>query len=185
MKIRSITCFYDPGASGAGDMLDMLGRFSERAIKRFGEAGFEVQSRRLATIPFAEMCPSGCLESGVLLAQKLEEKALSRGFAYVSMGPALPENPESYAMIPEMLAETRSVFFSANLLQRTGRSRLPRSERQQRSSTGLPWSKKVDLPTCALPPWQALSHSRLSSRQLTARGLNLLSASRWNVRMFS
>ncbi len=121
MKIRSITCFYDPGASGAGDMLDMLGRFSERAVQLFGEAGFEVQSRRLATIPFAEMCPSGCLESGVLLAQKLEEKALSRGFAYVSMGPALPENPESYAMIPEMLAETRSVFFSANLLQKDGK----------------------------------------------------------------
>jgi hypothetical protein len=121
MKIRSITCFYDPGASGAGDMLDMLGGFSERAVQFFGEAGIEVQSRRLATIPFAEMCPSGCLESGVLLAKKLEEKALSRGFAYVSMGPALPENPESYAMIPEMLAETSSVFFSANLLQKDGK----------------------------------------------------------------
>ncbi len=121
MKIRSITCFYDPGATGAGKTLDLLGKIAEQVVQRLGEAGFEVQSRRLATVPFAEMCPSGCLESGVILAKKLEEKALERGFAYVSMGPALPENPESYAMIPELLTITKSVFCAANLLDKDGK----------------------------------------------------------------
>jgi hypothetical protein len=121
MKIRSITCFYDPGASGAGNTLDLLGGFVGRAVEQFGSAGIEVQTCRLATIPFAEMCPTGCLESGIILAQKLEEKALSRGFAYISLGPAMPENPDSFSMIPGMLAETKAVFFSANLLQTDGR----------------------------------------------------------------
>lgn len=121
MKIRSITCFYDPGASDSGNTPDLLGRFAGRAVERFSAAGIEVQSCRLATIPFAEMCPTGCLESGIILAQKLEKMALSRGFAYVSLGPALPENPESFPMIPGMLAETKAVFLSANLLQKDGR----------------------------------------------------------------
>jgi uncharacterized protein (UPF0210 family) len=121
MKIRSITCFYYPGAKGAGNTLDMLSRFSEKAVRLFREAGFEVQSRRLATVPFAEMCLSGCLENGIILAKKLEEQALERGFAYVSLGPALPEQIESYAMIPEMLAATNSVFFGANLLDKNGK----------------------------------------------------------------
>ena len=121
MKIRSITCFYDPGAADAGETLDLLSCFAQAAEKRFGEAGIETQSRRLATTPFAEMCPSGCRESGVQLAQKLEVKAQERGFKYLSMGPALPENPESFSLVPELLAETKNAFFSANLIQNDGK----------------------------------------------------------------
>ena len=121
MKIRSITSFYDPGAADAGETLDLLSRFAKTAEKRFGDAGIETQSRRLATTPFAEMCPSGCRESGVQLAQKLEVKAQERGFKYLSMGPALPENPESFSLVPELLAETKNVFFSANLIRNDGK----------------------------------------------------------------
>jgi len=120
MKIRSITCFYHPGSPNAGDTLDRLGLFAARARTQFTDAGFQIQSTRLATVPFAEMCPSGCRESGVSLAQKLERKALERGFDYLSMGPALSEQTESYGIVTEMLGETKSVFFSANLLDQKG-----------------------------------------------------------------
>jgi uncharacterized protein (UPF0210 family) len=121
MKIRSITCFYHPGAENAGEIIDRLGEFAAVARTQFNSAGFQVQSTRLATVPFPEMCPSGCRESGVALVQKLEHKAQERGFDYLSMGPALPDSPESYSLIPEMLEETKTVFFSANLIDLNGR----------------------------------------------------------------
>jgi uncharacterized protein (UPF0210 family) len=121
MKIRSITCFYHPGAENAGETLDRLGDFAALARTQFIGAGFKVQSARLATVPFPEMCPSGCRESGVALVQKLEHKAQECGFEYLSMGPALPDSPESYHLIPKMLEETKSVFFGANLLDHEGR----------------------------------------------------------------
>ena len=121
MKIRSITCFYHPGAENAGETIDRLGEFAAVARTQFNSAGFQVQSTRLATVPFPEMCPSGCRESGVTLVQKLEHKAQERGFDYLSMGPALPDSPESYSLIPEMLEETKTVFFSANLIDLKGR----------------------------------------------------------------
>jgi hypothetical protein len=37
------------------------------------------------------------------------------GFGYVSMGPALPDLLESYSFIPDLLAATKNVFFSALL----------------------------------------------------------------------
>lgn len=121
MKIRSITCFYHPGAENAGETLDRLGEFATLARTQFTGAGYQVQSTRLATVPFPEMCPSGCRESGVALVQKLEHKAQERGFDYLSMGPAKPDSPESYRLIPVMLKETKSVFFGANLIDLKGR----------------------------------------------------------------
>jgi uncharacterized protein (UPF0210 family) len=43
----------------------------------------------------------------------IEAAAAKHGFGYVSMGPALPELPESYNFIPDMLAATKNIFFSA------------------------------------------------------------------------
>ncbi len=111
MKIRSITCFYHPGLSGAGATLDRLARLAAAASQRFNAAGYEVQSLRLATVPFPIMVPTCCDDSAVMLAQKLELRAAERGFTYLSLGPALPEYPASYPLIPEMIAATQNVFF--------------------------------------------------------------------------
>ena len=111
MKIRSITCFYHHGQSGAGATLDRLARLTKTAAQRFYAAGYEVQSTRLATVPFPIMVPTCCDDSAVILAQKLEIRAAEHGFSYVSLGPALPQYPESYRLIPKMIAATRNVFF--------------------------------------------------------------------------
>jgi uncharacterized protein (UPF0210 family) len=112
MKIRSITCFYDPGSSHAASYLDRLARLAQSAVARFTDAGLEVQSTRLATIPFPELVPSCCDGSAVNLATTLEGEAADHGFSYLSLGPALPSYPDSYRLIPAMLAATRNVFFS-------------------------------------------------------------------------
>ncbi|TLN18269.1 DUF711 family protein, partial [bacterium] len=94
-----------------GYTLDRLARLIETARQRFTAAGYEVQSTRLATVPFPIMVPTCCDDSAVILAQKLELRAAERGFNYLSLGPALPQYPQSYALIPRMIAATQNTFF--------------------------------------------------------------------------
>lgn len=96
MKIRSITCFYHHGQSGAGATLDRLARLTQTVAQRFGAAGYEVQSTRLATVPFPIMVPTCSDDSAVALAQKLEIRAAEHGFTYIALGPALPKYPDTY-----------------------------------------------------------------------------------------
>lgn len=125
MKIRSITCFYDPGASRASFTLDHLANLASAARTRFEAAGYEVQTTRLTTVPFPRLVPSCCDESAVHLVRLLEREASRHGFAYIAFGPALPEYPESYRLIPTMLAETENAFFSAVLSTTDGIVHLP------------------------------------------------------------
>jgi uncharacterized protein (UPF0210 family) len=125
MRIRAFSCFYNPGASYADQTLEKLGELARQAIKDFNQAGYEVQTARLATTPFATLCPSGCLDSGVTLAKTLEAKAKEQGFSYLSLGPALPEQLESYPLIPKMLAATENVFFDGIMTTSRGEISLP------------------------------------------------------------
>ncbi|HZW04708.1 MAG TPA: DUF711 family protein [Anaerolineaceae bacterium] len=125
MKIRSITSFYDPGASGASATLDHLTNLTSVARSRFESAGYEVQTTRLATVPFPGLVPSCCDESAIHLVKLLEHEASSHGFAYISFGPALPEYPDSYRLIPTMLAETENAFFSGVVATADGQVHLP------------------------------------------------------------
>jgi hypothetical protein len=58
----------------------------------------------------------------VALAQDLSEGAHARGFDYISLGPALPEIPESYAAIPDALAIAQDVFLGGMLTDAAGAS---------------------------------------------------------------
>jgi uncharacterized protein (UPF0210 family) len=113
MKIRSITCFIDPGNPPNGQIISQAGTFAVKARRSFESAGFVVQTTRLATVPF----PSLVVNSQELLplAHNLEALASTAGFEYISMGPALPEFPWSYAVIPDALAQTKNVFFSGSM----------------------------------------------------------------------
>jgi uncharacterized protein len=125
MRIRAFTCFYNPGASYADQTLERLGELARQAGKEFSQAGYEVQSARLATTPFSTLCPSGCLDSGVTLARNLEAKSKEQGFAYLSLGPALPDQLESYPLIPKMLAATENVFLDGIMTTPQGEVSLP------------------------------------------------------------
>jgi len=115
MKIRSVTCFYDPCARNADQHLRQLGKLARAAKDQFSAAGYEVQTIRLATIPFPQMVPTCCDESAVRLAVQMEMDAREQGFDYLSFGPATPDEAESYRLIPAMLNATEIVFLSANL----------------------------------------------------------------------
>ena len=109
MKVRSITLFADPGYPPNRLLLDQLGIFARHAQSAFSQAGVTVETIRLATPPFPQWLP---LRNIVPLVQELSIEASAVGMDYLSLGPALPEFPESFALIPDVLANTQNVFMT-------------------------------------------------------------------------
>jgi len=109
MKIRSITLFANPGFPPNRLLLDHLGIFARHAKSAFSDAGITVETIRLATPPFPLWLP---LKNIVPMVQELSIEASAVGMDYLSLGPALPEYPESYALIPDVLANTQNIFMT-------------------------------------------------------------------------
>ena len=112
MKVRSVTYFLNSGWPLDEDALNRAGDLLAAARSDLENAGYEVETGRLATVPFPEILPSSDSAAVVHLAQTLESAAASRGYDYVSIGSALPAAPESYGVIPDVLAATENVFAS-------------------------------------------------------------------------
>jgi uncharacterized protein len=113
MKIRSITCFYDPALSNARKQLQTQADFLKELESTLKGSGFEIQSRRLATSSFTRYpCPQEEVDL-IKYIKDLEGMAKGMGFSYLSCGPALPTVSKSYALVPRILAETNDVFLSA------------------------------------------------------------------------
>lgn len=117
MKIRSITYFCNPGWPLQENKLREAGDFLARASAAFQTAGYEVQTTRLATLPFPKLV-NGKLEETPLLAQKMSEMLKQVGVAYAALGPALIQFPKSYQVIPEALSSSENIFFSGELSNR-------------------------------------------------------------------
>ncbi len=115
MHIRSITCFLDPDFPLREQPLLKARELIEIAPPAFTQAGFEVQTTRLATVPFTSFLSKGEAVSLVDLARQLEITATDLGYAYVSMGPALPSQYEDYRLINEALSATQNIFFAGLL----------------------------------------------------------------------
>jgi len=112
MKIRSITSFYDPGISNADYTLEILSNLAKESKQVCKENGYDVQTLRLATIPFSLIKPGNDNDELIKLTKSMEQKAKNKGFDYLSLGPALISNLESYAIINKLIAETDITFFS-------------------------------------------------------------------------
>lgn len=123
MKIRAITLFLDPGWPVNRLAVQAAGKFLGAARQAFTSAGYEVQTLRLATSPFPTLLPDVNLV--VDLAQELESLLQPHGCEYVSVGPALPDQPASYAVIPEVIAATRGVFAAGLMTTPEGGISLP------------------------------------------------------------
>jgi hypothetical protein len=115
MKIRSITYFCNPGYPLDEKKLRAAGQFASEAKKAFKEAGFEVQTTRLATVPFPRLLGAEKIGETPRLAEKLSAVVKEAGIAYAALGPALPDVPASYEVIPEAIAVSKQVFFSGIL----------------------------------------------------------------------
>jgi uncharacterized protein len=121
MKIRSITYFCNPHWPLEEEILRAAGTFLAQAKSAYEAAGYEVQTTRLATIPFPLLLRSddfsrpGRLKSSLhgapRLAEELSNLLPQIGVAYAALGPALMEFPESYSVIPEAIAASKNIFF--------------------------------------------------------------------------
>lgn len=111
MKIRSITCFYHPKYPLDDRALRRAGDFLGLAKSAYEAAGYEVQTLRLATIPFPKLLGEKHLNELANLARHLEVLIPQVGVGYISLGPALPRMPHSYEPIVEAMAAAQNVFF--------------------------------------------------------------------------
>ena len=112
MKIRSITYFMNVGWPLKEDRIQEAGRFLSTARSAFEEAGYEVQTTRIASVPFTNLLGADAISLTPRFAQRLSNSIAANGIDYASLGPALPDVPESYEMIPDAIAASKNIFFS-------------------------------------------------------------------------
>ena len=112
MRIRSITCFVHPRWPVSELVFQKAGLFARMARQSFENAGYAVQTVRMATPPFAEFITE---QDYAQAGTHIDVIAHSEGFEYVSLGPALTGVPQSYAAIPELLSRSGNLFFGGHL----------------------------------------------------------------------
>jgi uncharacterized protein (UPF0210 family) len=78
-------------------------------------AGYETQTLRLATPPPSEMAVPVSPPARPELAAKLEAECFVHGIDYAAIGPALPDEPAGYTVIPDILAASDIIFSSGML----------------------------------------------------------------------
>jgi uncharacterized protein (UPF0210 family) len=113
MRIRSITHFSNPGWPLDENNLNLVAKFLSDAKLEFERADFEVQSTRMATIPFPVLLGKDGINETPKLAARISQAIQDRGIDYAAVGPATPQIPESYTIIPDAIASSKNVFFSA------------------------------------------------------------------------
>ena len=112
MKIRSVTLFENPRKSSSPDFLLLVERFNRETKAAFEESGFEVQTIRFATPPYPVFLKGMGSDQIIEYAIQLEKSLNSLGYEYISLGPALPDYPESYSLIPDLVKSTDNTFCS-------------------------------------------------------------------------
>jgi len=125
MKIRSITCFLNPGCPLDAGLLHNCASLLNAVRPTFEGLGYEVQTTRIATPPFAHFLPAVDETTLVHLAVELEKRAAALGIQYVSLGPALPQNLAHYQHIPAVIAATENVFLTGLMTTANGGVSLP------------------------------------------------------------
>jgi uncharacterized protein len=111
MKIRSITYFCNPKYPLEETILRQAGQFLTQARSAYQAAGYEVQTVRLATIPFPQLLGEINLRRLPELTGQMDEIARQLRIGYFSLGPASPEIPLSYEVIPDAIFVSKNAFF--------------------------------------------------------------------------
>jgi uncharacterized protein (UPF0210 family) len=115
MRIRSITYFCNPRYPLEEKILRQAGAFLSKAKAAFEEAKYEVQTVRLATVPFPKMLGEENIHRLPELTKEIDETAQQHKIGYVSLGPALPHLPKSYDVIPDAIFVSKNVFFGGQM----------------------------------------------------------------------
>jgi uncharacterized protein (UPF0210 family) len=111
MKIRSITYFCNPRYPLSEQVLQKAGAFIAEAASAYEAVGYEVQTTRVATVPFPALLGEQNLSQLSTITRQLTTIGQQLGIRYLSLGPALPEFPRSYEAIPEAIAASPNIFF--------------------------------------------------------------------------
>jgi hypothetical protein len=119
MKIRSITYFCNPRYPLHERTLQRAGSFLAKAKSAYEAAGYEVQTTRLATIPFPKLLGAANIGKLLELAGHIDEIRRQLNVGYVSLGPALTEMPRSYEVIPDAIFVSKNVFFGGVMADKT------------------------------------------------------------------
>jgi uncharacterized protein (UPF0210 family) len=117
MQIRTITYFVDPGFPLVDDRIAAAGRVTAEVKASLAEAGYTVQTVRLALPPFGQVLGGN---AGLLnqLALDLEAMCFVHKLDYASLGPARPaDGPAAYQAIPAALAATEHMFAAASIAE--------------------------------------------------------------------
>jgi uncharacterized protein (UPF0210 family) len=125
MFIRTITSFVDPGYPFSDDRLEAAGRAAAEIKAALHEAGYTVQTMRLALPPLARLV-GGQAARVEQLALDLEAACFIHKFDYASLGPVRPgDAPEFYAALPPALESAEHVFTAASVAEPGGTLSLP------------------------------------------------------------
>jgi uncharacterized protein len=119
MKIRSITYFCNPKYPLHENILQRAGSFLSKAKSAYEAAGYEVQTTRLATIPFPKLLGAENIGKLLELTDRIAKITQQLNIGYVSLGPALPEIPRSYEVIDDAIFVSKNVFFGGVMADTT------------------------------------------------------------------
>lgn len=119
MKIRSITYFCDPKFPLEEKNLQTAGAFLAEAKSAYEAAGYEVQTVRLATVPFPKLLGEENIDKLPAITGQLADIAKQLNIGYFSLGPALPEIPRSYEVLPDAIFVSKDAFFGGVMADKT------------------------------------------------------------------
>lgn len=116
MRIRSITVGQRQGWPLRAEGITQAGSFLKLAKTVFEQAGYEVQTVRLATQPLASLLGKSPAKDAIDLARGIEAETARHGIDYCSIGPILAAEPEEgmalIEQIPGILGNTTRIFTS-------------------------------------------------------------------------
>jgi uncharacterized protein (UPF0210 family) len=111
VRIRSITAFVDAAYPLVAGPIAKAGEALGAARKALSEAGWEVQTVRLATQPYPDVLDEAGPGKTADLAKDLEALGFVHEIDYISIGPARLEHPAAYIeALPEALGDTETIF---------------------------------------------------------------------------
>lgn len=118
MKIRSITYFCNPKSPLDENVLKQAGDLLSKVKSAYESNGYEVQTVRLATIPFPRLLGETSIDELPMFANEFSSAIKDAGISYASLGPALPEFPRSFEVIPEAISASEDIFFGGAMTDR-------------------------------------------------------------------
>lgn len=110
MRIRSVTIFTGKNSAPLASDVQAAGELAKTVKAHLVDAGYEIQTTRLALPPVSDWFGKLHSQALIAVAKFLESIANENGIDYISIGPI---GDERLAVLPELLAQTQTVFTSA------------------------------------------------------------------------